>query len=121
VVSRNTQVGRAGEYHVASVLEMAGIEATKLDGTFDLLAVTPAGTIISVEVKTRATVSYSDVWRFNRGEGRSQWYALYCVPLGVVRFFRSDDPQHKRKMFSVRSAEFTCAAQAADLETLLSL
>ena len=60
MASRNTQVGRAGEYYVASVLEMAGIEATKLDGTFDLLAVTPAGTIISVEVKTRATVSYSD-------------------------------------------------------------
>ena len=120
---------------MASVLEMAGIEATKLDGTFDLLAVTPAGTIISVEVKTRATVSYSDVWRFGRGEGavqahflrhlrgegRSQWFALYCVPLGVVRFFRSDDPKHKRKMFNVRSAEFTGAAQAADLETLLSL
>ncbi len=121
MTARSKQVGRAGEYHVASVLEFAGIEATKLDGTFDLLAVTPAGTIISIEVKTAQKASYSDVWRFQRGEGRAQWFALYCVPLGVVRFYRADDPQHTLKMIKLRSAAFNEADAAADIAILQAL
>lgn len=121
MTSRNKQIGRAGEYHVASVLELAGIEATKLDGTFDLLAVTPHGTIISIEVKTATKTAYADLWRFGRGAGYAQWFALYCMPLGVVRFYRADDVRHTKVMFNVRSAEFNDADAADDLATLLAL
>lgn len=119
--SRSTQIGRAGEYHVASVLEFAGIEATKLDGTFDLLAVTPQGTIISIEVKTATRAAYADVWRFGKGAGAAQWFALYCLPLGVVRFYRADDPRHTKTLFDIREAAFNEMDAAADLAILRSL
>lgn len=115
---RAISVGRAGEYFVCHLLERAGVEATRSDGRFDVIAVRPDGTMASVEVKTCATIIETGRVRFNVGASKADWWGLYAMPLGLVVFMRGDDDRLNCKHMSLRTTDFTAAAQTETLQEL---
>ena len=115
---RATSIGRAGEFFVCHLLERANCEATRSDGRFDVIALRPDGTLASVEVKTCATISHTGRVRFNVGASKADWWGLYALPLGLVLFMRGDDARLNCKHMTLRTADFTPAAQSASLREL---
>tara|TARA_R110001606_G_scaffold295136_3_gene442743 strand:+ start:2926 stop:3297 length:372 start_codon:yes stop_codon:yes gene_type:complete len=115
---RSIRVGRAGEYFVCHILELAGIEATRSDGQFDVIALRPDGTMASVEVKTCATIVNTNRVRFNIGISKADWWALYAMPLGLVLFMRGDDDRLNCRNMTLRADDFTTDAQTKSLREL---
>jgi Holliday junction resolvase-like predicted endonuclease len=115
---RSIRIGRAGEYFVCHILELAGIEATRSDGQFDVIALRPDGTMASVEVKTCATIVNTNRVRFNIGISKADWWALYAMPLGLVLFMRGDDDRLNCRNMTLRADDFTTDAQTKSLREL---
>ena len=115
---RSIRVGRAGEYFVCHILELAGIEATRSDGQFDVIALRTDGTMASVEVKTCATIVTTNRVRFNIGISKADWWALYAMPLGLVLFMRGDDDRLNCKHMTLRTTDFTTDTQTKSLREL---
>ena len=116
---RSTSVGRSGEYYVCYLLERAGLEATRSDGLFDIVAVRPDGRIISVEVKTCYTPRLSSAG-FRIGGSSADWFAL-CIDGEhgpTVIFKRGNDPLFQQTFVRVKTADFTPAAFAETLREL---
>ena len=116
---RATSIGRAGEYYVCYALERAGLEATRSDGLFDIVAVRPDGRIISVEVKTCLTPRGASVG-FRIGNSSADWFA-FCIDRGhgpEVIFRRGEDPLFKQKFIRVKTADFTPAVFTKTLREL---
>jgi hypothetical protein len=118
IARRAINIGRAGEFFVCHLLERANCEATRSDGRFDVIALRPDGTLASVEVKTCATISNTCRVRFNVGASKADWWGLYALPLGLVLFMRGDDARLNCKHMTLRTADFTPAAQSASLREL---
>tara|TARA_R110001632_G_scaffold131201_1_gene245442 strand:+ start:88 stop:459 length:372 start_codon:yes stop_codon:yes gene_type:complete len=112
-----TSVGRAGEFLTASKLQMAGLETAHVDGSCDLHVTLPSNRVLRVEVKAALTPSHSGAFRFYIGNSSAEVFMLVCMPLGMVRIFGESDL--KRKMITLRSAEFTEQAEADDIAYLL--
>ncbi len=115
---RSIRIGRAGEYFVCHILELAGIEATRSDGQFDVIALRTDGTMASVEVKTCATIVTTNRVRFNIGISKADWWALYAMPLGLVLFMRGDDDRLNCRNMTLRTTDFTTDAQTKSLREL---
>jgi len=119
-VSRQaTSIGRSGEYYVCYLLERAGLEATRSDGRFDVVAVRPDGRIISIEVKTCYTARKASVG-FRIGNSSADWFAL-CIdgkhgPTAL--FMRGDDPLMSQTFVRIKAADFTPAALTETLREL---
>jgi len=116
-----TQIGRAGEYHVCALLERHGIEASRVDGKFDLIAVLPSGKILRMEVKT-ANRNNRGSYQFLRGKSECDYFALLNNEAMIVRMFPVHHPfiQGKRTI-RLLDRDFTEEAAAADMQALLSL
>jgi len=119
-VSRQaTSVGRSGEYYVCYLLERAGLEATRSDGLFDVVAVRPDGRIISIEVKTCYTARGASAG-FRIGNSSADWFAL-CIDGKhgpTVLFVRGNDPLMSQTFVRVKTADFTPAALTETLREL---
>ena len=116
---RSTSVGRSGEYYVCYLLERAGLEATRSDGLFDIVAVRPDGRIISVEVKTCLSPRWASAG-FGIGKSAADWFAL-CIDGEhgpKVVFKRGNDPIFQQAFVRVKTADFTPAAFAESLREL---
>jgi len=119
-VSRQaTSVGRSGEYYVCYLLERAGLEATRSDGLFDVVAVRPDGRIISIEVKTCYTTRGASAG-FRIGNSSADWFAL-CIDGKhgpTVLFVRGNDPLFEQSFVRIKTADFTPAALTETLRDL---
>ena len=114
-----TSIGRSGEYYVCYLLERAGLEATRSDGLFDVVAVRPDGRIISVEVKTCYTARGASVG-FRIGNSSADWFA-FCIDGQhgpTVLFMRGDDPLMSQTFVRIKTADFTPAALTETLREL---
>ena len=114
-----TSVGRSGEYYVCYLLERAGLEATRSDGLFDVVAVRPDGRIISIEVKTCYTARGASAG-FRIGNSSADWFAL-CIDGKhgpTVLFVRGNDPLMSQTFVRVKTADFTPAALTETLREL---
>lgn len=118
---RNTkQKGRVGEHYVAYLLEDAGLEALRVDGTgCDLHVTTHSGRVMRVEVKTCGSTQKGRTLRFHIGKSNAEVFAFVSLidhqPL--VRMFERDSVPK----WSLQLSEFTEEAQRADLDWFLSL
>ena len=64
------QIARSGEYYVAAELSRRGFNATTFAGNlplFDIVAVTPSGKALRIQVKTRT--NKNNRWQLKRSEG----------------------------------------------------
>ena len=114
-----TSVGRSGEYYVCYLLERAGLEATRSDGLFDVVAVRPDGRIISIEVKTCYTTRGASAG-FRIGNSSADWFAL-CIDGKhgpTVLFVRGNDPLFEQSFVRIKTADFTPAALTETLRDL---
>ena len=114
-----TSVGRSGEYYVCYLLERAGLEATRSDGLFDVVAVRPDGRIISIEVKTCYTTRGASAG-FRIGNSSADWFAL-CIDGKhgpTVLFVRGNDPLFEQSFVRIKTADFTPAALTETLREL---
>jgi hypothetical protein len=114
-----TQIGRAGEYYVCHLLEVAGIEVTRIDGQFDLLAVLPSGRLARIEVKT-ATRPSRGVSIYHKGGSACDFWALYSIEAGVVRIVSNDSQYVKEKVIRVPQGDFTEDLARQDIDALLA-
>ena len=115
----STQIGRSGEYYVCHLLEVAGIEVTRIDGQFDLLAVLPSGRLVRIEVKT-ATRHMRGFSVFHRGMSVCDFWALYSVEAGIVRIVQNDSQYVRPKRIRVPVGDFTEELAQQDIEALLA-
>lgn len=115
------QKGRAGEHYVAYLLEGAGLEALRVDGTgCDLHVTTHSGRVMRVEVKT-CTVMKRDknTLRFHIGNSNAEVFAFVSL-IGrqpLVRLFERDAVPK----WSLPLRQFTEEAQKADLDWFTQL
>lgn len=98
--------GRAGEFLVAHILQMAGAEVHHVHSDFDLIVVTPRRKLVSVEVKTafkrRRTSPKS--YQFYVGSAACDFYVFLAADIkrlivrrgvdvrcGQQAYFKSDE------------------------------
>lgn len=114
------QKGRVGEHYVAYLLEDAGLEALRVDGTgCDLHVTTHSGRVMRVEVKTCGSTQKGRTLRFHIGKSNAEVFAFVSLvhDQPLVRFYlRADVPK-----WSMQMADFTEEAQRADLDWFMSL
>jgi len=115
-----TQTGRAGEYFVCELLERHGIEATRVDGMFDVLAVMPSGRKISVEVKTCGSPSRNRA-QFCVGKGEPDVYAFVYYTVRLARFIPTSDVRMSGAKIYIRESQFTEERQADDIKMMVGL
>lgn len=118
---RNTkQKGRVGEHYVAYLLEDAGLEALRVDGTgCDLHVTTHSGRVMRVEVKTCGKAQHGTTLRFHIGKSNAEVFAFVSLmhDQPLVRMFE----RHRVPKWSMQLSQFTEKAQKADIEWFLSL
>lgn len=116
--SKQTSVGRAGEYLAATLLEMAGIEVYRVDGDFDLI-LNLKGRLIRMEVKSASIIEpLKNRYRFYpvRKED-ADVYAFVAIPMGLMRIFWGDDLNYNTQK-NMSAKLFTQEAQDADIARL---
>jgi len=114
------QKGRVGEHFVAYLLEAAGREAVRVDGTgCDLHVTAKSGRVIRVEVKTCGKAQHGTTLRFHIGRSNAEVFAFVSLvnDQPLVRMFE----RHRVPKWSMHINQFTEETQQADLEWFLSL
>ena len=113
--------GRAGEYLACYLLEMAGIETFRVDGSFDLIAHSSQGELVRVEVKSATPNKqiHGGTYKFSRPRATllADYYCLMALDLGLMRIIRGS-LWRDRKTISMTKNKFTRALQQADLRWL---
>lgn len=116
--SRETGIGRAGEYLVAHLLELSGIEAYRVDGDFDLI-INASGALMRLEVKAASgRFKPRGSYRFFIGNRNADAYAFVALDLGLIRVKLAGELS-RAKLVSLAASVFTPDAQAADIQRLL--
>jgi hypothetical protein len=112
--------GRAGEFLACYLLEAAGLEASRVDGAFDLVVHAGDGKLTCVEVKTGTERKrQSGGYKFQRPRVTllADYYCFVALDIGLMRIFPGSI-WRDRKEVSMPTREFTQAAQANDLRWL---
>jgi len=116
----NIRHGRAGEFLACYLLEAAGLEASRVDGAFDLVVHAGDGKLTCVEVKTGTERKRQcGGYKFQRPRVTllADYYCFVPLDIGLMRIFPGSI-WRDRKEVSMPSREFTQAAQANDLRWL---
>ena len=110
-------VGRAGEHFVAYLLELAGLETSRVDGACDLHVTLSSGRILRVEVKTSSKMS-KGFYKFGRNKSQADVYALVAIDEGpLVRFL----PEAEIPRVTICIRDFTEELQAKELEWIAAM
>lgn len=116
--SRETGIGRAGEYLVAHLLELEGIETYRVDGDFDLV-INVSGALMRLEVKASSgKFKPRGSYRFFLGHKNADAYVFVALDLGRIRVKLAGE-LGRAKLVSVAASSFTPEAQSADIQKLL--
>ena len=123
------QLGRAGEYLAAYILEANGVECHRVDRRGDdLWCKLPNGRLVTVQVKaTKRPVvprssgmkgERSTYYRFHTDTVcEADWYIFVALDLELIRLMPSSEVIHKNT--SIAPRQFNANAQAADLALFL--
>lgn len=115
--SKQTSIGRAGEYLVAHLLELAGIEVYRVDGDCDLI-VSMDGTLLRVEVKAASAINRRGFYRFNmKTRPDADYCAFVALDLALLRMFKTSD-LGSADTKTINPKYFTSANQIADINRL---
>ena len=113
--------GRAGEYLACYLLEAyAGLEASRIDGAFDLVVHAGDGHLARVEVKTSSRRKRSSGgYKFQRPRMTvlADYYCLVALDIGLMRIFAGSIWRDRKEVF-LPDKEFTQATQTSDLRWL---
>ena len=113
--------GRAGEYLACYLLEAyADLEASRIDGAFDLVVHAGDGRLARVEVKTSSKRKRSSGgYKFQRPRMTvlADYYCCVALDIGLMRIFHGD-VWRDRKELSLPNREFTQPAMINDLRWL---
>ena len=113
--------GRAGEYLACYLLEAyAGLEASRIDGAFDLVVHAGDGHLARVEVKTSSRRKRaSGGYKFQRPRMTvlADYYCCVALDIGLMRIFSGDIWQDRKQIF-LPDREFTQPAMINDLRWL---
>lgn len=113
--------GRAGEYLACYLLEAyADLEASRIDGAFDLVVHAGDGRLARVEVKTSSMRKRSSGgYKFQRPRMTvlADYYCCVALDIGLMRIFHGD-VWRDRKELSLPNREFTQPAMINDLRWL---
>lgn len=116
--SKQTGIGRSGEYFVAHILELAEIEVYRVDGDCDLL-VSLDGALLRVEVKSATAPGIRGSYRFNmRKRPNADFCAFVALDLSLLRLIRSDE-LGRANIKSLHPIHFTPSNQNADIQRLI--
>lgn len=117
----NIRHGRAGEYLACYLLEAyAGLEASRIDGAFDLVVHAGDGTLARVEVKTSSRRNRaSGGYKFQRPRMTvlADYYCCVAIDIGMMRIFSGDIWRDRKELF-LSDREFTQPAMISDLRWL---
>lgn len=117
----NIRHGRAGEYLACYLLEAyAGLEASRIDGAFDLVVHAGDGTLARVEVKTSSRRNRSSGgYKFQRPRMTvlADYYCCVAIDIGMMRIFSGDIWRDRKELF-LPDREFTQPAMINDLRWL---
>ena len=116
--SKNTTVGRAGEYFAAHIFETAGIEAYRVDGDFDLV-ISVGGHLISVEVKSAVKVDKyrPNYYAFKAQSHSADMFCFVALDLGLAILVKSEE-LGTRRYVRINKDEFTHERQKKCIEEL---
>ena len=113
--------GRAGEYLACYLLEAyAGLEASRIDGAFDLVVHAGDGHLARVEVKTSSRRNRpSGGYKFQRPRMTvlADYYCCVALDIGLMRIFAGSIWQDRKELF-LPDREFTQPAMINDLRWL---
>jgi len=113
--------GRAGEYLACYLLEaFAGLEASRIDGAFDLVVHAGDGRLVSVEVKSSSRRNRpSGGYKFQRPRltTLADYYCFVALDIGLMRVFAGNIWRDRKEIF-LPDKEFTQAAMINDLRWL---
>jgi len=113
--------GRAGEYLACYLLEAyAGLEASRIDGAFDLVVHAGDGRLVSVEVKSssrRKRTSGGYKFQRPRMTTLANYYCCIALDIGLMRIFSGDIWRDRKELF-LPDREFTQVAMINDLRWL---
>ena len=113
--------GRAGEYLACYLLEAyAGLEASRIDGAFDLVVHAGNGSLVRVEVKTSSRRKRSSGgYKFQRPRMTvlADYYCCVALDIGLMRIFAGSIWQDRKQIF-LPDREFTQPAMINDLRWL---
>ena len=113
--------GRAGEYLACYLLEAyAGLEASRIDGAFDLVVHAGNGSLARVEVKTSSRRKRSSGgYKFQRPRMTvlADYYCCVALDIGMMRIFSGDIWRDRKELF-LPDREFTQPAMINDLRWL---
>jgi len=116
--SEQTTIGRAGEYLAAHILEMAGIEAYRVDGDCDLI-LNIDGALVRMEVKAASAVyKPRNFYRYYIRSYNADVYAFVALDLGLMRLRMTGELSASGEISYV-PARFTPDNQAADIARLV--
>lgn len=116
--SDQTTIGRAGEYLVAHIFELAGVEAYRIDGDCDLI-LNIDGALVRLEVKAASAASRNrSLYRFYVTNLNADVFAFVALDLGLLRLrLPGELPAAGNVCFG--PARFTPDNQAADIKRIV--
>lgn len=115
------RIGRAGEYYIAHLIELSGLEAARVDGSCDLHVTLRSGRILRLEVKTATKHNRASI-QFHIGASRAEVFALVnLIDEPLIRLISGDDVANMNKTIRMRDEDFTSSKQVDDLAWLLNL
>ena len=113
--------GRAGEYLACYLMEAyAGLEASRIDGAFDLAVHAGDGHLARVEVKTSSRRKRpSGGYKFQRPRMTvlADYYCCVALDIGLMRIFSGSVWQDRKELY-LSDREFTQPAMINDLRWL---
>lgn len=118
--SKETSIGRAGEYFASHVFENHGVEVYRVDGDFDCI-LNLNKTLLRMEVKT-VTAMRRDrrTYQFKVRTRDADVYCFVAMNLGIMRLMLTKDIG-SRTTISFRPDQFTYEHQTSDLQQLFDL
>lgn len=118
--SKETSIGRAGEYFASHVFENHGVEVYRVDGDFDCI-LNLNKTLLRMEVKT-ATAMRRDrrTYQFKVRTRDADVYCFVAMNLGMMRLMLAKNIG-SRTTISFRPDQFTYEHQTSDLQQLFDL
>ena len=113
--------GRAGEYLACYLLEAyAGLEASRIDGCFDIVLHSGDGRLARVEVKSSSPRKRnSGGYRFQRPRltTLADYYCFVALDIGLMRIFPGTIWRDRKEVY-MRNVEFTQVLMIRDLHWL---
>ena len=117
----NARVGRAGEYYMAHLIELNGLEAARVDGSCDLHVTLKSGRILRLEVKTATKYNRKDI-QYYIGHSNAEIFALVnMINEPMIRLMSGDDVAKMNLSIRLKDKDFTPTKQDEDLAWLRSL